>query len=82
VGVNGSTGVRWFAGFGGKEVTTSGSSRVFSARSIAPTSAGGTDEIIGAEYTRLASLPHTGHVTDAGAVPIGCVASTIPSPSH
>jgi hypothetical protein len=31
VGVNGSTGVRWFAGFGGKEVTTSGSSRVFSA---------------------------------------------------
>ncbi len=82
MGVNGSTGVRLRAPAGGNEVTMSGSSRVFSAWSIAATSAGGVTESIGGEKTRLASLLHAGHVTDFGAVPIARVTSNAPSWSH
>lgn len=61
MGVSGSTGVRLRAPVGGNEVTKSGSSRVFSAWSIAATSARGEDESMGVEKTRPASLLHTGH---------------------
>jgi hypothetical protein len=37
---------------------------------------------MGVENTRLAALPHTGQVTDGGAVPSGRVTSNIPSSSH
>jgi hypothetical protein len=80
VGVKGSTGVRLRDG--GNEVTTSGSSRVFSAWSIAATRARGEDDSIGAENTRLASLLHTGHAIDSGAVPSARVTSNTPSWSH
>jgi hypothetical protein len=52
-------------------VTTSGDSRVFSAWSIAATSARGCVSSIGDENTRRASVPHAGHAADAGAVPSG-----------
>jgi hypothetical protein len=60
----------------------SGSWRVFSAWSIAATTSRGTNMSMGLEKTRLASLPHTGHGVDAGAVPIGRVMSNAPSCSH
>ena len=82
MGVSGSTGVRLRAPVGGREVTTSGASRLFSACSIAATKALGVDESMGFERTRLASLPHTGHAIDPGAVPSGRVTSNIPSWSH
>jgi len=69
--VSGSTGVRWCAGAGGSEVTTSGSVRVFSSWSSAATSARGANESSGLENTRSASFAHTGQAIDAGAVPIG-----------
>jgi hypothetical protein len=83
VGVNGSTGVRLRAPVGGNEVTTSGSSRLFSAWSIAATNSRGVAESMGFENTRLPSLLQTGHVIDSGAVPSGRVTSnTTPSWSH
>lgn len=83
MGVNGSTVVRLRAPAEGTEVTTSGSWRLFSARSIAAVQAvRGADLSIGAETIRLASLPHAEQGTDAGAVPIGRVISNTPSLSH
>ena len=84
MGVSGSTGVRLRAPVEGNEVTTSGSSRLFSAWSIAATKARDPreSENMGIEKTRLASLPHTEHVTDSGAVPSGRVTSNTPSCSH
>ncbi len=78
----GSTGVRRRAPVGGNEVTSSGSSRLFSAWSIAATKARGVDVSIGFEKTRLAALLHTGHLLDFGAVPSGLVISNTPSWSH
>ena len=80
--MSGSTGVRWCAGAGGSDVTTSGSWRVFSSWSSAATSARGANETIGLEKTRAASLAHAGQAIDAGAVPIGRVTSNAPSRSH
>jgi hypothetical protein len=37
---------------------------------------------IGAEITRLAGSPHSGHANDSGAVPIGRSISKTPSRSH
>ncbi len=83
VGVSGSTGVHLRAPVEGNEVTTSGSSRLFSAWSIAATKAVRDPHLtMGIEKTRLASLPHTEHVTDSGAVPSGRVTSNTPSRSH
>ncbi|HWT22521.1 MAG TPA: hypothetical protein VN213_03350 [Solirubrobacteraceae bacterium] len=82
VGVSGSTGVRWWRGRGGSEVTTSGSCRVLSSWSKAATSARGASESMGLENTRPASLAHTGQAIDAGAVPIGNITSNAPSRSH
>jgi hypothetical protein len=82
VGVSGSTGVRLRAPVEGSEVTTSGSSRLFSAWSIAAAKARGADESMGAEKIRLASLLQTGHVIDFGAVPSGRITSNTPSWSH
>jgi len=82
VGVSGSTGVRLRAPVEGSEVTTSGSSRLFSAWSIAATKARDPRESIGIEKTRLALLLHTAHVTDSGAVPSGRVTSNTPSRPH
>lgn len=82
MGVSGSTGVRLRAPVEGKEVTTSGSSRLFSAWSIAATRAGGENESMGFENTRPASLPHTGHALDFGDPPSGRVTSNTPSSPH
>ncbi len=82
MGVSGSIGVRLRAPVEGSEVTTSGSSRHFSAWSIAATKARDPRESMGIEKTRLASLLHTAHVTDSGAVPTGRVTSNTPSCSH
>jgi hypothetical protein len=82
VGVSGSTGVRLRAPVEGSEVTTSGSSRLFSAWSIAATKARDPRESMGIEKTRLASLLHTAHVTDSGAVPSCRVTSNTPSWLH
>ena len=82
MGVSGSTGVRLRAPVEGSEVTTSGSSRLFSAWSIAATKARDPRESIGIEKTRLALLLHTAHVTDSGAVPSGRVTSNTPSRPH
>ena len=71
MGVSGSTGVRLRAPVEGREVTTSGSSRLFSAWSIAATSAGGDNDSIGFEKTRRPSPPHTGQTIDAGGAPSG-----------
>jgi hypothetical protein len=80
VGVSGSTGVRLRAPVEGSEVTTSGSWRLFSACSIAADKAVRDPHLsMGIEKTRLASLPHTEHVTDSGAVPSGRVTSNTPS---
>ena len=78
MGVRGSTGVRLRAPAGGREVTTSGSSRVFSAWSIAAARPGGVDVSMGFEKIRLAWRSHTGHAIDAGAVPIARIASNAP----
>lgn len=82
VGVSGTTGVRLRAPVGGNEVTTSGSSRLFSAWSIAAAKPGGASESIGFEKTRLASLPHAGHAIHSGGLPSGRVTSSTPSSSH
>ena len=67
MGVSGATGVRLRAPARGSEVTTSGSSRLFSAPSMAATSRrGANDPSIGAEKARRASLPHAGQVADRG----------------
>jgi len=64
----------------GTEVTTSGSWRLLSARSIAALQALRVPHLtIGIEMTRLASLPHTGQLTVSGAVPRGRVTSKTPS---
>jgi hypothetical protein len=61
----------------------SGSSRVFSAWSIAATSARGIDDLsIGFEKTRGASAPQAGQAADTGAVPSGRMISKPPSCSH
>jgi hypothetical protein len=78
VGVSGSTGVRLRAPAGGREVTISGSSRVFSAWSIAAASPDGVDLSMGFEKTRLDARSHTGHAIDGGAVPIARLASNAP----
>ena len=67
---------------GGNADTISGSSLVFSARSIAVTSARGESESIGARKTRAASRLHTGHSDFRAAVPIGWLRSKSPSRSH
>lgn len=83
MGVSGTVGVRWCAGARGSEVTTSGSWRVFSAWSIAATSAGGAnDDSNGVEKTRRASPWHVGQLTDVGAVPIVRSTSNAPSLSQ
>jgi len=78
VGVNGRTGVRLRGSAGGKEVTRSGSSRVFCAWSIAATSPGGVNDSMGFEKTRRASRSHAGHAIEPGAVPIARVTSNAP----
>ena len=78
MGVSGITGVRLRAPVEGSELTTSGSSRLFSAWSIAANRARDPRKSMGAEKTRLASLVHTVHVTDSGAVPSGRVTSNTP----
>jgi hypothetical protein len=80
--VSGSTGVRLRAPVVGREVTTSGSSRLVSAWSIAATTAGGDKESIGFEKTRLPSLPQTGQAIDVGGAPSGRATSNTPSSSH
>ncbi len=80
--MSGSTGVRFRAPVEGREVTTSGSSRLCSAWSIAATTAEGDKASIGFEKTRLPSLPQTGHAIDAGGVPSGRVTSNTPCSSH
>ncbi len=82
MGVSGSTGVRLRAPVEGSEVTTSGSSRLFSAWSIAATKARDPRGSMGIEKTRLDSLLHTAHATDSGAAPNGRVTSNTPSRSH
>jgi hypothetical protein len=78
--VSGSTGVRLRAPLAGNEVTTSGSWRLFSARSIAADQAERVPLMtVGSEMTRLASPPHREHVTDSGALPSGRVISNTPS---
>ena len=75
-------GVRLRAPVDGIEVTTSGSSRLFSAWSIAANRARDPRRSMGIEKARPASLLHTPHVTDSGAVPSGRVTSNTPSRSH
>ncbi len=82
MGVNGRTGVRLRGSDGGKEVTRSGSSRVFCAWSIAVTKPGGVSDSMGFEKTRLASRSHAGHAIDAGAVPTARVTSNAPCRSQ
>ena len=82
MGVSGSTGVRFRAPVRGSDVTTSGSSRLFSAWSIVATSARGANESMGFEKTRDASLLHTGQAIDCAAVPSGSVTSKTPSLPH
>ena len=79
MGVSGSTGVRLLLPVEGTEVTTSGSWRLFSAWSIAANKAV-RDPLLtmGTEKTRLASVPHTKHVADSGAIPSGRVISNTP----
>jgi hypothetical protein len=78
-GVSGSTGVRLLAPVEGTELTTSGWWRLFSARSIAADKAV-RDPLLtmATEKTRFASLPHTKHVTESGAIPIGRIISHPP----
>ena len=63
-------------------MTTSGSVRLFSAWSIAATSARGARLSIGEEKTRRASARHTGHAADAGWAPSGLSSSNGPSRSQ
>lgn len=63
-------------------MTTSGSSRLFSAWSIAANKARDPRNSMGAEKTRIASLLHTAHPIDSGAVPSGRETSNTPSWSH
>lgn len=81
VGVNGAMGVRFRRPLEGSDVTTSGSSRLFSACSIAPCNArdsGDLNDSMGAEKTRLASPPQVAHAIDSGAVPSGPLNSSSP----
>jgi hypothetical protein len=57
---------------------TSGSSRVFSDRSMAATAAREASEIIGTEYTRTATSSHTGHGSRSPAAPTGRLICTTP----
>jgi hypothetical protein len=70
------------AGAGGKDVTTSGSWRLFSALSIAATTARGASDNMGAVKTRLPSRPQTGHDAEAGGAPSGARTSNAPSSPH
>ena len=81
-GVIRAIGVRLRAPVEGIEVTTSGSSRLFSAWSIAANKARDPRNSMGAEKTRIASLLHTAHPIDSGAVPSGRETSNTPSWSH
>ena len=81
-GVIRAIGVRLRAPVEGSEVTTSGSSRLFSAWSIAANKARDPRNSMGAEKTRIASLLHTAHPIDSGAVPSGRETSNTPSWSH
>ena len=63
---------------GGRLVTTSGSSRVLSARSIAVIAALDARESIGAVYTLIASLPQVGQLTPSDTVPTGRLTSKPP----
>jgi len=74
-----ATGVRRRAPVDGSDLTTSGSSRLFSARSIAASTARDPRKSTGTEKTRRASMLHTVQVTDSGAVPSGRVTSKTPS---
>jgi len=80
--VRGSTGVRRRDPAGGNEVTTSGSWRLFSARSMAATTARGAIESMGLEKIRLASRRQIGHATDFGGAPTRPFTSNPPSCSH
>lgn len=82
MGVNGRTGVRLRGSARGSEETRSGSSRVFSAWSIAATSPGGVRVSIGFEKTRRAARSHIGQAIEAGAVPIARIASNEPCRSQ
>jgi hypothetical protein len=83
MGVSGSTVVRRRAPCEGGVVTTSGSKRLFSARSIAAVQALRVPVLnIGAEIIRRAAWPQAGQPTDAGAVASGRITSNTPSCSH
>ena len=74
-----ATGVRRRAPVDGSDLTTSGSSRLFSAWSIAASTARDPRKSRGIEKTRVASLLHTVQATDTGAVPNGRITSKTPS---
>ena len=79
LGVKGSTGVACLrAPPRGSEVTTSGSSRLFSACSIAADNSRDESASMGDEKTRLASFPQTAQIIESGAVPSGHAASNTP----
>ncbi len=82
MGASGAMGVRLCAGGGGSEVTMSGSSRVFSAWSVAATTSREVVISRGLEKTRLARVLHSGQAHDSGAVPSGRVVSNTPCWSH
>jgi hypothetical protein len=63
-------------------VTTAGSDRVASVRSIRAVRVRSAVPSIGAVITRALAAPHTGQGTDDGAVPIGRPISTSPSAGH
>ena len=60
----------------------SGWSRVFSVRSTKEINARDTNETIGAENTRIASLLQTGHGHRSDAKPIGLLTSKAPCGGH
>jgi len=82
VGLNVAVELRARTGRGGSADTTSGSSRDFTVRSIAATSARGAKESMGARKTRTASLLHILHRDVAAAIPIGRLMSKSPCSAH
>jgi hypothetical protein len=75
-------GVRRLGWRRGSEDTTSGSSRVFSVRSMAATKSFGARENTGAEKTLTASASQVGQGTVSVAWPIGRLISTTPCRSQ
>ena len=66
----------------GTELTTCGASAVAFVESMRPMRFWSTAEIIGLEYTRRESAPHSGHDTALGASPMAKSASIRPCSSH